>query len=274
MAWKLSCYTLPYKGTTPERAFEGIAQAGFQCATLGAMKSAPQIPVEQMSEGAISDLRSTLRRLGLNPVAIGAHHPMHTDEGKEWLRRRIDLAHALGSEIVDTGGAEMVPAEASAQEKREMALRQRLFFKNLRELAEYARERGVRIALETHGGLTGTAAMCVHTLRQIRSDNVGIAYDPANIIYYEDTDPAKDIERIADRVWHLHLKDFSGRKGDGQICDFGLGDVDYGTVFRKLREAGFDGPVSVERAAGETPEDVDANLAQIRERVLQAIERL
>ena len=274
MTWRLSCHMLPYQGSTLERALEGIAQAGFQYATLSASKASPQIALDQMSEGMIADIRNVLAHIGLKAIAIGAYHSAYTGEGKDWIRRGIDLAHALSCEVVDTGGTGMVPANASSQEKREIAQQQRLFFKNIRELAGYAEERGVKIALETHGGLTGTGAMCLQTLRQIGSENVGIAYDPANVVHYEDGDPAADIEGIADRVFHLHLKDYTGRKGTGEICDFGLGDVDYEKVLRTVKEAGFDGPVTVERAAGSSPGEVDANLAQVRERVLQATERI
>jgi len=274
MKCKLSCYMLPYREATVERALEGIAAAGFEYVTLSALKSAPQVSVEEMTEQDLEELRQTMSALGLTAAAVGAHHAVHTDEGKEWVRRRIEFAHAVGAEIVDTGAVRMVPAGAPAEEKREIAHQQQTFFKNLRELAEFAKGLGVRIALETHGGLTGTGAMCAMTLKQIGEDTVGIAYDPANIVYYEDEDPAKDVDKIARSVYHVHLQDFAGSKETGEIRDFGQGDVDYLSLFKALRNAGFSGPVSVERAAGETLEDVDRTVAQIRQRVLEVLDKV
>ena len=68
---------------------------------------------------------------------------------------------------------------------------------------------GLMIGIETHGSFTGIGEECVAVMQRLNHPNVGINYDPANLIYYRGVRPEDDIAVVAPYVVHLHAKDKS-----------------------------------------------------------------
>jgi len=123
---------------------------------------------------------------------------------------------------------------------------------------------GVRFALEVH---PTEIAYDIHTFeRAIDSVNghaaFGSNFDPSHLIW-QGIDPVKFIDRFADRIFHVHVKD-AAQTLDGTTSilashlgfgdpnrgwDFrspGRGDVDFEGITRALNRAGYGGPLSVE----------------------------
>jgi sugar phosphate isomerase/epimerase len=69
-------------------------------------------------------------------------------------------------------------------------------------------------------------------------------------------------------------KDCPAQNGD-VMCQFGTGKVDFAAVFKKLKQAGFNGPIMVECCAiGATAEETTANAKANRlylEKVLASV---
>ena len=124
---------------------------------------------------------------------------------------------------------------------------------------------GVRFALEVHP--TEIAFDIVTAQRALDAleahSAFGFNYDPSHLAY-QGVDYVDFIERFADRIHHVHMKDvwwsarpmdagvFGGHTdfGDSRRCwDFrslGRGRVDFEAVIRALNRAGYRGPLSVE----------------------------
>jgi inosose dehydratase len=207
-----------------------------------------------MDSGDVEWLRKSLRIRGLEPVSLSGHCDLATQEGVELFKARINLASELEIAIVNTGTAHSETPEAAER-----------FFQHMNDVIPYAQERGVRIALETHGGLTGTSDDCLRTLDRLGSDWVGINYDTANVIYYRGVRPEEDIKLIAPRVIHVHLKDKRGGEG---VCDFpplGKGTIDFTAIVETLDGVGYTGPYSaeIEFEDVESPEAEDAIMGEI-----------
>jgi sugar phosphate isomerase/epimerase len=101
---------------------------------------------------------------------------------------------------------------------------------------------------------------------------VGFNYDTGNIYYYnDDIDPAEDIQEIADRVIHVHLKDTQGGKSQWQFCALGEGRVNFPNVIQTLESVGYDGPYSLEI---EGWEGEDLNREQHQQRLVQSLDYL
>jgi sugar phosphate isomerase/epimerase len=168
------------------------------------------------------------------------------------LRRRIDFAVALGARIVTTGAAH---ADEPAAAER--------FFALAPAWLAHAAASGVTVALESHGGLTATAAAARRTIERLGSPWARVNYDPANVIFYAGARPESDLPLIAADVVHLHVKDSSGRPGAWDFPTPGQGVIDFASLFRTLRSVGFAGPYSVElEQPGRTLAEQDAALRE------------
>jgi sugar phosphate isomerase/epimerase len=126
-------------------------------------------------------------------------------------------------------------------------------------------EVGVKFALEVHP--TEIAFDTVSAERALAAINnrtaFGFNYDPSHL-GYQGVDYVEFIERFADRMYHVHMKDvwwsdtlkgsgvFGGHLDFGdprRYWDFrslGRGRIDFEAIIRALNHAGYDGPLSIE----------------------------
>jgi sugar phosphate isomerase/epimerase len=237
MRLKIACGLGGYQGHNLERAMRGLSYAGFHYVEINAMPSAhSRVVPEQLVGEELERFKALLDRYALKPVSVSGHSNLTRSEGVEQFKARISFAARLGVDIINTGVGH---AESSEEEQR--------FFSHMQEsIIPYAAERGVRIALETHGGLTGTADDCLRTLDLLDSEWVGINYDPANVIYYRGAQPEEDIKRIADRIIHMHMKDQRGGQGVLAFPPLGEGTIDFVSILQTLSSVGYCGPLSAE----------------------------
>lgn len=126
-------------------------------------------------------------------------------------------------------------------------------------------EVGVRFALEVHP--TEIAFDISSAERALQAlghrEAFGFNYDPSHL-GYQGVDYAGFIDRFADRIYHVHMKDvwwadgprasgvFGGHLPFGhrdRFWDFrslGRGSIDFEEIMRSLNRAGYDGPLSIE----------------------------
>jgi sugar phosphate isomerase/epimerase len=111
-------------------------------------------------------------------------------------------------------------------------------------------------------------------LKAVGHPNFKIWYDAGNIIFYTGKDPVKELEPIVEHVTGFCAKDCAAQKSEVMI-QFGEGKVDFAGVFKKLKAAGFNGPIMVEcckigATAQETTENARANRVFL-EKVLASV---
>ncbi len=120
------------------------------------------------------------------------------------------------------------------------------------EIAEPLREHNTRLLMETG---QESAPELLQFLNDLRCQNVGVNFDPANMILYGAGDPIDAIETLGRHIGHVHVKDatLSERPGEewGVEVPFGSGEVPPKEFLRALRDAGYTGPLAIEREAGE-----------------------
>jgi sugar phosphate isomerase/epimerase len=124
----------------------------------------------------------------------------------------------------------------------------------LQECVAYGAERGVVVALENHGGITGTADQVLRLLGAVDSPWFGLNLDFGN--FHED--PYTEVERCARHAVTTHAKrTMRGPAGPEQ--------VDYARVARIMREVGYQGYLSIEYEDAEDPRQaVPAFVATLR----------
>ena len=248
----ISCITNGYDGLPLERVLRAIAAAGFRHVEVQANAETARYVPERLGAAGTREALAQLRTFGLTPVSVSGHADLTTATGAAFLQRRIDFAVAVGARIVTTGTGQTETAEGAER-----------FFALIPDLAAYAADRRVTIALETHGGLTGTGERTRATIERIGSPWVRVNYDPANVIYYEGRRPEADLPAVAPLVAHVHVKDRGGQPATWDFPTPGEGTIDFGRLFRTLRQVGYQGPYSVElEQHGLTPEQEDTARVQ------------
>lgn len=86
-------------------------------------------------------------------------------------------------------------------------------------------------------------------------ENIGINFDPANMILYNTGDPIEAMHQLMPLVKQVHIKDALPPEEPGQWGEevpVGQGAVDWPAFFKLLIETGYDGPMIIEREAGES----------------------
>jgi len=80
--------------------------------------------------------------------------------------------------------------------------------------AQFAKDHGVKIAIEMHPGFVAYSPETLLRLRSIAGSTIGCNYDPSHM-FWQGIDPIKAIRVLGDSIFHVHAK-------DTQIYDYNL----------------------------------------------------
>lgn len=179
------------------------------------------------------------------------------ERNREAAIENADLAKRLGLTLV-TMHAGCVP------EREDDPLRARMIAR-LREVAEIFGEQGVRVAFETG---QDSAATMLGVLDALRDLDVGVNFDPANVLLYGSGDPIEAMRALSGWIVQTHLKDArrSCARGEwGVEVRAGMGEVRWEEYFGVLAALSRTVDVVIEREAGEMRvEDVRSGVAIAR----------
>jgi sugar phosphate isomerase/epimerase len=75
-----------------------------------------------------------------------------------------------------------------------------------RKQAQFARDHGVRIAIEMHPGFVAYSPETLLKLRAEAGPNIGCNFDPSHL-FWQDIDPCLAIRKLGDAIFHVHAKD-------------------------------------------------------------------
>lgn len=122
---------------------------------------------------------------------------------------------------------------------------------DMRELADHCAGLNMGLSLETG---QETAEELLHFIGAIDRPNLGINFDPANMILYGKDKPIEALETLRDHVVSVHCKDGVWPEQEGELgseTPLGEGQVDIPAFVAKLKEIGYAGPLTIEREAGD-----------------------
>src|ERR1035441_4641330 len=163
---------------------------------------------------------------------------------KNWanIRSTAALAQRLGLKLV-TFHAGFLPHDEKDPN----------FAKLLRRLAETAdvfKAANISLGLETG---QETAPVLAQLLQKLKCPNVGVNFDPANMILYDKGDPIAALHTLGPWIRAVHIKDARRTKVPGtwgEEVTVGTGEVDWKAFFATLREPNYTGDFVIEREAG------------------------
>lgn len=109
-----------------------------------------------------------------------------------------------------------------------------------------------------------TPVTLLRTIEAIGKDNVGINLDPANLILYGKGNPVDALDVFGKYVRNVHGKDgFYPTDGRhlGKEAAMGQGKVNFPALIARLKEIGYDGPITIEREISGDQQLADIKMA-------------
>ena len=174
----------------------------------------------------------------------------------EDLFRCVDVAEILGVKVMRHDVCFRLPNKYLYGYKEAIAD----MVPYIRRVTEYAKSKGIKTCLENHGRIFQAPERVEELIRAVNNDNYGWLVDIGNFICV-DADPARAVQIAAPYAFHVHAKDFICKSGElRRPSGFGVsasgnfyrgtvighGDVPVATCINRLRDAGYDGWVSIE----------------------------
>ncbi len=164
------------------------------------------------------------------------------DENSRNIRESAILARELGLRLV-TFHAGFLPHDENDPGYKKMLAR-------LEDVAGVFESAGLDLGLETG---QETAADLSRLLRNLDRPNVGVNFDPANMILYGKGDPIEAVGTLAPWIRQVHIKDATRTKEPGAWgteVPAGTGEVHWPAFFGTLKNQNYAGDFVIEREAG------------------------
>ncbi|KRA24919.1 hypothetical protein ASD65_11125 [Microbacterium sp. Root61] len=225
---------------------------------------------------SLGELRRNLDAIGsrITTVTIdgpyaGAGDPVHREEDLREIERELEMMSALGvvSARVNLAPPPIVQAGSIAGFDVVVA--------SVRRLSAFAQSHGIRLLIENHCELTSTPEDVMHFLDAVGPE-VGFILDTGNIEplqtavlatfegapfgFVEDITPVLSfITALAERASIVHVKTY-GFQEDGTPVLY-----DIRTVLQSIADAGYGGPITIECAQFDVPEQSYATIQRTHE---------
>jgi sugar phosphate isomerase/epimerase len=180
----------------------------------------------------LAGLRSFAYRQGMpfSGLAIGADlcqpEAAKRPQVIETVRKWVDATELLGASHLRVFG-DKLPAGATREQGIQWVV------ETMKPACEYAAGKGVILGLETHSGLSASAANMVAILRGIDSPYAGCNLDISNF----PENPYEQIQACLPYATHSHIRDFYGKPSQ---------PLDLDRVWQMFARSGYKGYMSVE----------------------------
>lgn len=164
------------------------------------------------------------------------------EENLKNIKATAPLAVKLGLKFVSFH-AGFVPHSAEDPDFAKMVSR-------LKEIAQIFAAVGIEVGLET-GQETAEALSIL--LNELNEPNLGVNFDPANMLLYGKGDPIEALRLLQPWIRQVHIKDATQTKTPGtwgEEVAVGSGEVNWTAFFATLKAANYTGNYIIEREAG------------------------
>jgi sugar phosphate isomerase/epimerase len=208
---------------------------------------------EAISPAICAEIAVARERSGVATVAVsGTYNMIHPDEavrseGFARLAVMIRTAPLMGIRLVTLCTGTRHPTDQWAQHPdNASAAAWHDLLTEMARAAALAEECDIDLGIEPElANVVSSAALARRLIDSLGSKRLKIVLDPANLFETATPDErraiiADAVDRLADRIVMAHAKD---RSADGGFAAAGSGVIDFRDFVRRLRAAGFDGPL-------------------------------
>ena len=285
---KIGVFTVLFSQRPLEETLDYVKAAGCEAVEIGvggfpgAAHADAAVLVED--EGKRKQLLDAVTSRGLEISALSCHgNPLHpkADVARAHdrdYRNAVKLAQQLGVDTVITfsgcpgGGPEAqepnwvtCPWPPDFLETLEWQWRERAT-PYWSEAAAFAKDHGIKVAIELHPGFLAYNTDSFNKLREIGGETLGVNFDPSHL-FWQGMDPLVCVRDLGDAIYHVHAKDtwldkpniaLNGvldtkpytdeinRSWIFRTVGFGHGQEFWRSLMSELRLAGYDGVISIE----------------------------
>ena len=221
-------------------------------ASAAGVKSSPQYRI---------DLNQRIQQAGLAVSMITADSdvPLNNQRGPNSLRNisaSLDVAESLNCDLI------------------RICMKCEDDISWAREAADEAAKRGIRLAHQCHtASLFEEVDQILSVLTEINRENFGIIYEPANLMLNGQDYGHETLQQLAPHIMNVYVQNHRLNPEGSDTLDtfcrgpvtfdhltlWEPGGVDFGRVFRALRDLDYQGFFTIHQAVGiRTPEDATA----------------
>lgn len=235
---------------TAEIGFEGIEFSGFGPTGEG------KDPIEFAKQVRDACAKA---KLTIMSWTVGADFlKTNVDEEIDRLKRQVDIAAALGAPAMRHDATSGFLGRTNGLADYIEALP--IVARGYAAVSEYAATRGVKTMIENHGFFFQDSERVEALINKVGNPNFGALVDIGNFLC-ADEEPTRAVKRMAPYAFHVHAKDFHVKRpcddpGQGWFRSrggtplrgaiIGHGNVDVPACLRILKDAGYDGWLSIE----------------------------
>ncbi len=208
------------------------------------------------------EAREILDEVGLTAscYTLDSNFAVYDDEASqeclEICIARLEIAQILGTDRIRLDPRSSLPNAPEDTDFDDVLERMAA---SMQQIADDAAAMDISVGVENHGRHLGRIEQTERLVRLVDRNNFGVNIDPTNFRAVFGQDHIEGVRRLAGDVVHAHLKDLhisdepqddSWRQApNGQYIKNaigGEGDSDWPQIIRILKDAGYDGTVSLE----------------------------
>jgi sugar phosphate isomerase/epimerase len=215
-------------------------------------------------------IKDACAKAGIKLSGLSAHCPLCKPEiSVEYLKQAIRFAAECGAPVVNSD--EGPKPDWTTEEEDHVLMRY-----VLGEAAKVAEKRGVVLGIEPHQQYSKHPDGLDRIYNLVDSPAIGINFDTGNS-FLCDHDPYEWLERVNDRLVHLHAKDISVEQSNsdrGKVtgtpvgCACGEGVIDWGRIIEICARGPNDIVLSVECG---TIDEAERSIAHLKGLVASAV---
>lgn len=245
---KIGINTVTFMKEKPEKRFELSREAGFEGVEILAYP-------EELTPGGRSEMKSLLRRLGLEAMMIATGPPLALSGGKlclespdksvrdrtvQYIKGCVDWAGDFGTDkvyiVTPTSKGDITDISKALGWLRE----------SLAESCDYARSAGVKICIEhSPGRLVDEASYLNKIIKEFNIENLGALLDVGHLNMTKED--AYETVMKTDKLYHVHFDNNDGKNDIHTPLDVGtmpMGEI--AKFVKALKEKRYDGYYSIE----------------------------